>query len=180
MPRIVYYVASSLDGYIAPADGSLDWLSAHESGGEDYGYAELYASVDAVLVGRRTYEQFLTFPDWPYAGRPCWVFSKRPVKAASPEVTVTADTPERAVSVLDALGLRRVWLVGGGQLAGAFRAAGLITEYIVTVLPVVLGAGTPLFAAPGPREDLRLVDSKKYVGGLVQLCYRRQPERPRR
>jgi dihydrofolate reductase len=171
--QIVYYVASSLDGYIAPPDGSLDWLASHEAASEDYGYAEFYASVDAVLVGRRTYEQCLTFPEWPYSGKPCWVFSRRSLKPASADVTVTAESPGHVASMLVEREVRRAWLVGGGQLAGSFRAAQLITEYVVTLLPVVLGGGTPLFAAPGPKEDLRLMETRKFSGGLVQMRYRR-------
>jgi dihydrofolate reductase len=171
--QIVYYVASSLDGYIAPPDGSLDWLAAHETTSDDYGYAEFYASVDAVLVGRRTYEQCLGFPEWPYAGKPCWVFSRRQLKPVTADVTVTAESPGQVASMLLEREVRRAWLVGGGQLAGSFRAAQLITEYVVTVLPVVLGGGTPLFAVQGPKEDLRLMETKKFSGGLVQMRYRR-------
>jgi dihydrofolate reductase len=76
-------------------------------------------------------------------------------------------------SILVEREVRRAWLVGGGQLAGSFRAAQLITEYVVTVLPVVLGGGTPLFAVPGPREELRLMETRKFSGGLVQMRYRR-------
>lgn len=173
MSQVVYYVASSLDGYIAPPDGSLDWLAANEVAGEDYGYAQFYASVDAVLVGRRTYEQCLTFPEWPYPGKPCWVFSHQPLKAATDDITITAESPQRVAAALTEREVRRAWLVGGGQLAGSFRTAQLITEYFVTVLPVVLGGGTPLFAAPGPKEDLRLMDTRKFPGGLVQVRYRR-------
>ena len=173
MAQVVYYVASSLDGYIAPPDGSLEWLASHEASSEDYGYAEFYRSIDAILLGRRTYEQCRTFPEWPYPGKPCWVFSHQPLKAASDHVIITAETPEQVSSLLSEREIRHAWLVGGGQLAGSFRAARLITEYYVTVLPVLLGGGTPLFAEPGPKEDLKLVDTRKFSGGLVQLRYRR-------
>jgi dihydrofolate reductase len=171
--QIVYYVAASLDGYIAPPDGSLDWLASHEANTEDYGYAEFYASVDAVLVGRRTYEQCLAFPEWPYPGKPCWAFSHRPLKAASKDITITAESPQCVAALLLEREVRRAWLVGGGELAGSFRAAQLITEYVVTVLPVVLGGGTPLFAVQGPKEDLKLMETRKFSGGLVQMRYRR-------
>lgn len=173
MPQVIYYTASSLDGYIAPEDGSLDWLSAHGASGEDYGYADFYESVDSVLIGRRTYEQCLAFPEWPYPGKPCWVFSSRPLECATAEVTITSDSPRQIVEQLETLNLRRAWLVGGGQLAGSFCAEGLITEYIITLLPWMLGAGTRLFAARSPVESLNLLDCRKFAGGLVQLRYRR-------
>jgi dihydrofolate reductase len=86
---------------------------------------------------------------------------------------VTARVPAKVVAELKSRGYRRAWLVGGGKLAASFRAKGLITEYVVSIVPVVLGAGIPLFASRGPKEDLKLVESKSYPNGLVQLRYRR-------
>jgi len=173
---IIYYVAASLDGYIATPDGGIAWLAPFEATGEDYGYAEYYASLDALLLGSRTYEQALTFGSWPYPGKPCWVFSRRPLEAAQREVTVTARPPREVAPELEARGIRRAWLVGGGQIASAFRAESLITEYIVSIIPVILGAGIPLFSGPAAEEKLDLVDHKIYPDGVVQARYR--PSRP--
>lgn len=173
MPDVIYYVAASLDGYIAPPDGSLDWLATFETAAEDYGYAAFYASIDAVLLGSRTYEQCLTFKDWPYPGKPCWVFSRRTLKATRPEVTLTAQNPRDVVSEAAARGHRRIWLIGGGQLAAAFRSDALITEYIISILPVILGDGIPLFDSSGPKENLKLGESTTYPNGVVQLRYSR-------
>jgi len=158
--EIVYYVAASVDGFIATPDGGIDWLKPFENTGEDYGYAEFYASVEAVLMGRKTYEQCLQFPEWPYAGKPYWVFS-----------AVTGNTPRKVVAEMKARGLRRAWLVGGGKLAAAFRAEGLITEHIVSVIPVLLGAGIPMFDGPGSAEKLQLLSSRPYSNGIIQLRY---------
>ena len=173
MPEIIYYVAASIDGYIATPDGGVDWLAPFEGGLEDYGYSAFYDSVDAILLGSRTYEQVLTFGDWPYPGKPSWVFSARefPVE---PEVTFTHASPVEIAADLDAPGTRRAWLVGGAALASSFRNVGLITEYIISVMPVVLGGGIPLFAKPGPREKLTLVSEMRYEDGVVQLTY--QPD----
>jgi uncharacterized protein YhfF/dihydrofolate reductase len=185
MPEVVYYVAASLDGYIATPDGGIAWLAPFEAAGEDYGYPAFYASLDALLLGSRTYEQTLTFDPWPYSGKPCWVFSRRALAPARPEVTVTARSPRVVVAELEARGIRRAWLVGGGQLAAAFRAEALITEYIVAIIPVILGAGIPLFGAPAADlrglqktskvstsgETLRLAEHKVYPDGVVQLRY---------
>ena len=160
--EIIYYVAASLDGFIAAPDGGIDWLQPFENTGEDYGYAEFYASVEAVLLGRATYEKCLEFPEWPYAGKPYWVLSKK-----------TGSTPAAVVSEMRSRAIRRAWLVGGGRLAAAFRAEGLITQHIVSVIPVLLGAGIPLFDGPAPREELKLLGTKTYNNGIVQLRYAR-------
>lgn len=173
MTEIIYYVAVSLDGYIAPPDGKVDWLSAYNAGSEDYGFGEFYNSIDALVEGSKTYEQALSFDQWPHPGKPCWVFTKRRLEVKQPEVTLTSGTPSEVIAQLGSLGFRRVWLVGGAQMAASFRADGLITEYVLSVIPVLLGAGIPLFAGDGPRENLKLVESKSYPTGLVQLRYRR-------
>jgi dihydrofolate reductase len=169
-PEVVYYVASSLDGFIATADGSVAWLAPFEASVEDYGYAEFLTGVDGLLFGRRTYEQSLTFGPWPYAGTPAWVFSHARVEAM-PDVRVTDRTPAEVVAEASTLGLRRLWLVGGGALARSFLEAGLIDEYIISLIPVVLGGGVPIFAAPGRQERLRLVAETTFHDGVVQVHY---------
>jgi dihydrofolate reductase len=151
---------------------------AFEGGAEDYGYAEFYASVDAVLLGRKTrsrirfYEQCLAFPEWPYPGKRCWIFSRSLSDMSEAAVRFIGESPSRAVKRIAAEGVRRAWLVGGGKLAAAFRAEGLVTEYIVSVIPVLLGAGIPLFDGRAPRSaPLRLLETKRYESGIVQLRY---------
>ena len=168
---IVYYVAASVDGYIADADGGVNWLSPFESEGNDGGYEEFYASVDGLMMGNQTYEQILGYGDWPYTGKSCWVFSRRQLSVTRPDVKLTAASPESIMSELLAANLRRVWLVGGGQLASAFRAEGLISEYMITVISIVLGAGIPLFGEEEPAEHLRLIQTKPFSNGIVQLTY---------
>ena len=171
MLEIVYYVAASVDGYIAKPDGALDWLTPYEGGEEDYGYAQFYKSVDAVLMGRKTYEKSQSFGAWPYPGKPCWVFSHGSAKNVPADVVVTTQSPAQVVSEIAARGIKRAWLVGGGALAASFQSQGLITEYIVTIIPVLLGDGIPLFAPSRSTEKLRLVEAKQYPTGLMQLRY---------
>jgi len=171
--ELVYYVAASVDGYIAKPDGGLDWLAPYEGGDEDYGYAQFYKSVDAVLMGRNTYEQSISFPAWPYPGKPCWVFSHGSSKNLPADVVVTTQSPALVVSEIASRGIKRAWLVGGGALAGSFQSQGLITEYIVTFILVILGDGIPLFMPSGSTEKLRLVEAKQYPDGLMQLRYLR-------
>lgn len=171
MTAIIYYVAMSLDGYIATSNGGVDWLSQFEIAGQDYGYADFYGSVDALLMGRHTYEQVLEFGEWPYPGKPCWVLSRQAIAVQPPEVTLTSQSPSKMMATLQTHGVERVWLVGGGQLAASFRAAGLISEYILTVMPIILGAGIPLFATSGIQETLKRVECQPFPDGAVALRY---------
>ncbi|MBW4561500.1 MAG: dihydrofolate reductase family protein [Mojavia pulchra JT2-VF2] len=173
MTQIIYQVAVSIDGYIAAADGSVDWLSAFQIEDNDYGYAQFYASIDALLMGSRTYEQVIGFGEWAYPGKPCWVVSRRSLKVEQPEVRLTSNSPGEIIAELQAQKLNRVWLVGGGQLAASFRAQGLISEYMIAVIPMILGAGIPLFGSPGLQEHLNLVECKPFPQGVVLLRYLR-------
>lgn len=171
MTQLIYYVAVSLDGFIAPLDGSIDWLAPYNAGGEGYGFWEFYHTVDALIEGSRTYEQALTFGGWPHPGKPCWVVTNQKFESKQPEVHFTSLPPAKLIHHVSAQGHKRVWLVGGSQLAASFRAAGLITEYVLSIIPVFLGAGRPLFASGGPVENLCLIGSKPYPSGLVQVRY---------
>jgi dihydrofolate reductase len=172
MTALIYYVAASLDGYIATLDGGVDWLHGFGAGGEDYGYHAFYASVDAAWQGRQTYEKCLDFGEWPYAGKPSVVFTRAALTSERSDVRFTHASPEAELVRAAADGHRRIWLVGGGALAAACRQAGIVTEYIVSMMPVVLGAGIPLFAPGGRFEALQLVDTRSWPDGVVQLRYR--------
>jgi len=172
MTELIYYVAASLDGCIATPDGGVDWLHGFGAGGEDYGYHAFYASVDAAWQGRHTYEKCLDFGEWPYAGKPSVVFTRHALSTERRDVRFTHAAPDAELARAAADGHRRIWLVGGGALATACREAGLVTEYIISVIPVVLGAGIPLFAPGGRFEQLRLVDTRSWPDGVVQLRYR--------
>jgi dihydrofolate reductase len=169
-PRVVYSVAASLDGYIAATDGGVDWLHAAMVKGESYGLAEFMQSIDGVLVGSRTYEQALQMGGFRGASKPCWVFSKRALRAGK-GVHVTAAPPRDIVQDLPKHGVTRAWLMGGGVLASSFLEQGLIDEVSVGLMPVVLGAGIPLFGPLGSYASLRLVESKTYKGGALGLRY---------
>ena len=177
--EIIYYVAASLDGYIAAADGSVEWLTPFQSPEGEKNYTDFYASVDALLMGRRTYEQILGFGQWPYAGKPAYIFAHNKNMAASGDVTVTNRTPAEVAIELRTKNVRRAWLVGGAQLASAFRSEGLISEYIINVIPMLLGSGVPLLTPPSPVERLRLTGTTHLPLGIVQLRYLRDLSNPR-
>lgn len=174
MTRIVYHVAMSADGYIASADGGVAWLTPFEQSGSDHGFVDFYAGIDGLLFGSRTFEQALTFGPWPFSGKPCWVFSRRDLAVPEPMVEVTARSPREIFRECESRGLARVWLVGGGILASAFRSERLITDYVLAVVPILLGEGIPLFAEKGKREDLSLIGQQEYPTGIVLLKYERR------
>ena len=174
MLEVVYSVASSFDGYIATTDGSVDWLSHFHTSGEDHGAGELEASVDALLLGSHTYEFALKLGQWPSPDKPSWVFTKRALRVLHPSITLTSQSPAELVDHLGARGFRRVWLMGGGQLAASFHAEELISRYVVSVFPVLLGSGIPFLAPHScPEDALQLVAAKPFKSGIVQLTYDR-------
>ena len=166
---IVYYVACSLDGFIATEDGGVDWLNPYNS--SEFGYADFYGAVDALVMGSHTYEFTLGQGDWPSPDKPSWVFTHRALPVGDASVTLTDDDPTDVVDALRAEGYERVWLMGGGELASSFRARGLISEYMIWIIPVVLGGGIPLFASGGGMESLTLVKTKGFSNGVVMLSY---------
>lgn len=175
MPKVILYIAASLDGYIARRDGGIDWLAGVERPDTDYGYTRFYQSVDVALMGRKTYELARSFGDWPYPGKPAWVFTRQAFDSPRPDVFFTAAPPAWSLADLAARGMKRVWLVGGAELVAAFQKERLIDEYIVSVIPVILGEGIPLFLPTGVEQGLELIDSQRYPSGLVQMTYRPAP-----
>ena len=169
MPTITYYVAASLDGYIADASGGVDWLPQGES--EDYGYTEFYAGVDALVMGRRTYDQVLEFEQWPYAGKPTYVFTGHPPDDNPYGVEFVRADPADFASEIASLYDATVWLVGGADLAEQFHSAGLIDEYMIHVIPTILGRGVPLFRGDAPHTRLALIETRAYDDGMVMLHY---------
>jgi dihydrofolate reductase len=165
------FVGTSLDGFIAREDGSLDWLPA--GGGEPHGYDEFFASVDALVIGRKTYETVLDFDAWPYGTKPVFVLSRTLSKVTVPEGAVCelmSGTPAEIVSRLGARGLERLY-VDGGVTIQAFLEAGLIQQVIITRVPVLLGSGIPLFGPLSRDIRLRHVATRSFPSGLVQSEY---------
>jgi len=170
--KVVYYVASSIDGFVAPVDGSLDWLAPFSASGEDHGYSEFYAGIDALVIGARTYEQMLGFGEWPHQDRPVSVMSSRSLPIVGPTISLSALDPASVVKQHRQAGHQRLWLVGGGTLASSFEQAGLIDEYVISYVPVLLGSGIGLFDGRGASRNLALVDGAAVGDGIVQCRYR--------
>ena len=171
-PEIIYYVACSLDGFIATEHGGVGWLEPFQRTGEDHGAGELQKSVDALLLGSGTYEFALKLGAWPSPNTPSWVFTSRKLKKLHPSITLTSRSPRQVVELLKGRGLKRAWLMGGGKLATSFRAEGLISSYNLIIMPIILGRGIPVFAPGGPQKPLVLESAKPFKSGIVQLIYR--------
>lgn len=164
------FVGTSLDGFIARADGALDFLSA--GGSESHGYEEFLATVDALVMGRHTYETVLGFGTWPYGDKPVIVLSTRPLGTAPAGAVVErmAGSPVDVVSQLGARGIRHIY-VDGGITIQRFLQAGLVHRLIITRVPVLIGSGIPLFG-PLPRDlALTHVATRQFASGLVQSEY---------
>ena len=169
-PRCSVFIAASLDGFIARRDGGIDWLSIVEAPGEDYGYSKFFDDVGALILGRRTYDTVLGFSSWPYGDKPCVVFTHRPPPEARHRERFHAGAPEPLLAELHEAGVRRVY-VDGGALIRSFLRAHLVDDITLSVIPVVLGDGIPLFGDGIPERRLRLAGGQAFASGLVQLRY---------
>jgi len=163
------YIAASLDGYIARADGGLDWLSMADLEGEDYGFYKFYSSMDTIVMGRKTYETAVNFDPWPYSEKKCTVYTSGNFSAKYNESFFSGSLEELHDHLVKS-GADSVY-VDGGQLIQGFLERGYIDEFTVSILPVILGEGIPLFSKLSKEKKLTLKHSKSYDTGLVQLCY---------
>jgi dihydrofolate reductase len=174
------YAASSLDSYLAPADGSVSWLEAFGTDeAADLGYDAFLAGIGSLVIGRTTYEQVLGFGEWPYHGKPTTVLTTRESLGDDPPPpgvrTDHGDDLAQLVRALQDEAEGATWLVGGGTVHRAFLAAGLVDEIWTHVMPVLLGSGVAMFPPAFPRQSLTLLESRTYHGGgpgIVLLRYR--------
>jgi dihydrofolate reductase len=138
---------------------------------------ELEASIDALLLGSYTYEFALKLGQWPSPDKLSWVFTRRDLRILHPSITLTTQSPREILELMASRGLRRAWLMGGGKLAASFHADQLISRYVISVFPVLLGSGIPLFAPhSSPPDALRFVVAKPFKSGIVQIIYERAPK----
>ena len=189
MSATQYYCAATLDGYIAESDDSIGWLLGYDGSFEGEGledgpmvdggaYERFYDGVGALVSGSTTYEFVVDHVPpggWPYAGKPYWALSSRElarpegegvdVRVANAAVT---DLHDEMLAAADG---RNLWVVGGGSVASQFAAAGLLDEVVVTVVPVVIGAGKPLFDDRLPGGPLQLLGTTVFGNGMVELRY---------
>jgi dihydrofolate reductase len=165
------FIATSLDGFIARLDGGLDWLPV--DGGEPHGFDEFFASVDAVVIGRKTFETVLSFGGWGYGKKPVVVLSSTMSKLKVPKGAVCdlmAGTPHEIVARLTERGMKHLYIDGGITIQ-RFLEAGLIQRMTITRIPILLGSGIPLFGPLSHDIKLEHVTTRSFPSGMVQSEY---------
>lgn len=167
MRPVKYFVAMSLDGYLAGPGGEVNWLFIDQ----DYGMSEFFASIDTLLIGRKTYEFMLRQNSRSFSGGKNFVFSRTLKQSDYPEVTIVSQEAEKVVADLREQQGKDIWLMGGGELFAALLAAGLVDEISVAVHPLLLGRGIPFLPPTDQAKQLKLLGSTCYDTGLVSLRY---------
>ena len=170
---VILFIAASLDGYIAGPDDDLSWLFTDA----DYGFSRFFTGIDTLVMGRGTYDVICSFGVWPYPGKRTIVVSRSPDFEVEPEDAelYCGDLPG-LIEKLSSEDRQRVWLVGGGELVRSFLEQGLLDEISVSMHPILLGKGVPLFPGGFRRTLLLLKDTTVFDGGLVQLNYHVMPD----
>ena len=174
MPTMIasVFIGTSVDGFIARLNGSFDFLP--EGGGEPHGYNEFFASVDALVIGRKTFEIVRAFPEWPYGDKRVIVLSTQQLdlsKVPAGRVEQMQGSPHEIVTTLEARGIRHIY-VDGGVTIQRFLREGLIQRLIITRVPVLIGQGIPLFGTLPKDVRLEHVKTQHYPSGLVKTEYR--------
>jgi dihydrofolate reductase len=168
MRKLICYIACSVDGYIAGPSGEIDWLYTDQ----DYGYTEFVSSIDTVVMGRKTYDLCLSFEEYPYQGLRGFVFSRIARDPDDHVIFVSTDIADFMTELKDSPG-RNIWLVGGGQLLAEAVTYDLLDELILSIHPIILGEGVPLFSRGLPTRRLRTIRAEQFSSGLVQIWYER-------
>jgi dihydrofolate reductase len=175
--RIIVYIATSADGYIARPDGDVEWLNRRPRT-VDYGMREFYPTIDTILWGRKTYDWLLNY--YKKKGKTSglfdtkvanYVFSRNPPKRAAPGAEFVAGSLKAFARRLRAMSGKQIWMMGGGELIASFLDAGEIDEFDIHVIPIFIGEGIPLVAPRHRDVPLRLLASRKYPDGVVRLRY---------
>lgn len=180
--KIIAYIATSADGYIARPDGDVEWLNRHPQA-SDYGMKAFYASIDTILWGRKTYDWLMAYGrkhggtkgliDTRLAN---YVFSRRPSKRAAAGMTFVSEPVKAFARRLRSTPGKHIWMMGGGGLIASFLDAGEIDEFDIHVIPVFIGTGIPLIAPRHRDVPLRLLSARKYPDGVVRLKYQVTPQ----
>ncbi|WP_420580428.1 dihydrofolate reductase family protein [Reichenbachiella sp.] len=175
MKKCKLFIATSLDGYIARADGSLDWLDAIPNPDKlDYGYYSFYDTVDTLIMGRKTYEEVLGFGvDWPYPDCKTYIVSSQEVEIKTENTFLFSGPLEDKVKEWKSENGKDIWVVGGGVLISSMIDLGLIDEMLLTITPVILGSGIPLIPNNPKETKLELVKTEAFDTGFVNLTYKK-------
>jgi dihydrofolate reductase len=171
--KVILYIATSLDGYIAKPNDDLGFLSIVEQDGQDYGYADFVKTVDTVIVGRKTYDKVISMGfDFPHADKDAYIMTRTP----RPNIGSIKFYSESLKSLVDRLKSesgKNIFCDGGAEIVNELLKDNLIDEFIISVIPVLVGNGTKLFKDGRPEQKLELVSVKSFDKGLIQMHYKR-------
>ena len=169
--KVILYIATSLDGYIAKPNDDLSFLSIVQQEGEDYGYADFVKSVDTVILGRKTYDWIMTqVPDFLHTDKVSYIITRTPRPGIRKTKFYTGDLKDLVLGLKREQG-KNIFIDGGAEIVNELLKEKLIDEFIISVIPVLVGNGTRLFKDGRPEQKLKLVDIKKFDTGLTQLHY---------
>ena len=168
--KTTYYVAVSLDGYIADTNGGVDWLDDISIDQNGTGYESFYAGIDGLIMRRATYDFVYDYGQWPYDDKPTWVCTTREISPLDGCNLQQARDAVIAISEAKSMGLKSMWMVGGGVLASSMLKQGLLTHISVSVMPVILGRGVKLFDALPKLVHIEQASSTE-MGGFTQIEY---------
>lgn len=171
--KVILYIATSLDGYIAKPNDDLSFLSIVEHEGEDYGYSEFVESVDTVILGRRTYDWVMAqVTDFPHADKRAYIITRTPRPAIGNTTFYSGDLRSLVTKLKSEHG-KNIFIDGGAEIVNLLLKDDLIDELIISIIPILVGSGTKLFNDGRPEIKLQLISTKQFEKGLVQLHYKR-------
>ncbi|MGN6646641.1 MAG: dihydrofolate reductase family protein [Cytophaga sp.] len=172
--NVIVYIAASLDGYIAKPNDDLSFLSVVQQEGEDYGYADFIKSIDTVILGRKTYDWVMTqVPEFPHADKTSFIITRTDRPAIGNTNFYTGNLKDLILKLKKENG-KNIFIDGGAEVVNELLKENLVDEFIISVIPVLVGDGTRLFKDGRPEQALELVSSRQFPKGLVQLHYKRK------
>ncbi len=176
MKKIIAYIAISLDGYIADKDGGVSWLGGDESDKDNFGsYPNFIETIDTIILGYSTYSQIITElspNEWAYKGKKSYVLTHREIENTE-EISFTSESIEKLSVTLKSEDGKDIWICGGANIIQQFHTQGLIDEYVLSIIPTILGEGIKLFDKLGAETKLKLKSTQNY-NGIVDLVYEKR------
>jgi dihydrofolate reductase len=176
-PEIKLFIATTIDGFIARENNSLDWLTELPNPNKhDYGYNEFISTIDTVIMGRRTYEEILGFDvDWPYPHYNTFVVtSNSSFKAKTKNTNILYNIDKLSIASLKSKSKKNIWIVGGGKIITAFLNHNAVDEMLLTIIPIILGKGIRLFPDAPKETNFKLIQAESFDTGLVNLTYKKK------
>ncbi|EKB58247.1 dihydrofolate reductase family protein [Bergeyella zoohelcum] len=171
--KVILYIASSLDGYIAKPNDDLSFLSIVQQDGEDYGYADFVKSVDTVILGRKTYDWVMTqVPEFPHADKNSFIITRTSRPSVGKTSFYTNNLKDLILRLKSEQG-KNIFIDGGAEIVNELLKENLIDEFIISIIPILVGSGTKLFKDGRPEQKLELISTKQFDKGLTQLHYKR-------